>query len=265
MPAVNPTQLRFQLDELMGFFNDPADFHRELSDLFSRYANLALRFGEEIPPKPFINMYHLPFPVIRQLRLDLKQAINIDPQSAKALVDELWQDPYLEVKETAIFIFGQIPYSDPTPILEQVNAWLDSEIEIVLKEEILSMGTHTLQTRFQNDWEDLLKSLLAKKSEKPIYLGLYGLTEGLKNPDFKNFPIAFRLISDFVLEPQAAYRGALIDLIKVLANRSPVETAYFLRQTLSLSQSPELPRLIKQCLAFFPDDIQENLSSIVRK
>jgi len=265
MPAVNPTQLRFQLDALLGIFSDPAGFHHELSDLFSKYANLALRFGKEVPPKPLINMYHLPFPVIRQLRLDLTKSVIKDPQSAKALVAELWSDPYLEVKETAIFIFGQIPFSDPKPIIEQIKVWLDSDIEKVLKEEILSMGTHTLKTCFQTDWEGLLKTLLSKKSEKMIYLGLYGLSEGLKSPEFYNFPIAFRLISDIISEPKVVYRSALVNLIEVLANRSPVETAYFLRQTLSLSQSSELPRLIKQCLGFFPGDIQENLKSSLNR
>lgn len=265
MPAVNPTQLKFQLDELMGDFNNPPDFHRDLSELFSRYANLALRFGEEIPTKPFMDMYHLPFPVVRQLRLDLKREINRDPQSALPLADELWQDAYLEVKETAIFILGQAPVDDPVPVLERLHRWLDEDVEKALKTEILATGTKTLQTSFPKDWEDFIKTFLLIEDIKKINLGIQGLTEGLKNPEFTNFPIVFRLISDFIQEPQTAYRGALINLIEALADRLPVETAYFLRQALSISQSSELPRLIKQCLGFFPEDVRESLSSSVRK
>jgi len=265
MPAVNPTQLKFQLDALMGYFYEPEDFHRELSDLFSRYANLALRFGDEAPTQPFMEIYHLPFPVIRQLRLDLRREINRNPQVALLLADELWQDAYLEVKETAIYILGQTPTDDPKLILERINLWLDEDIEKALKTEILSAGTHLLQTHFPKDWEDFIKSFLVKDQIKNINLGLQGLTEGLKNPEFTNIPIVFRLVSDFIQEPQAEYRGALINLIEALADRLPVETAYFLRQALSISQSSELPRLIKNCLEFFPEDVRENLSSSVRR
>jgi hypothetical protein len=265
MPAVNPTQLKIQLDALMFFFNAPPDFHRELSVLFSLYANRALRFGDTVPAKPLIRMYHLPFPIIRQLRLDLQQEITKDPENALACADELWQDPYLEVKETAIFILGHTILDPPEPILNRLHQWLNEDIEKELRRSILSTGTYTLQTHFPQNWEDFIKSFLLKSDSKNIALGLQGLAEGINNPEFNNFPIVFRLVSNTIQEPQPEYRGTLITLIESLAKRLPIETAYFLRQAISISNSPQLSRLIKGCLPFFPDDIQKDLSASVRK
>jgi len=264
MPAVNPTQLRFQLDALMGFFYVPPAFHRELSAFFSLYANRALRFGDTVPAKPLIKMYHLPFPIIRQLRLDLKHEITKDPKTALTCADELWQDPYLEVKEIAIYILGHTKLNPPEPILNRLHQWLNEDIEKELRTSILSMGTYTLQTHFPQDWEDFIKSFLLKSDPKNIALGLQGLAEGINNPEFNNFPIVFRLVSDTIQEPQPEYRGTFINLIEALAKRLPIETAYFLRQAISLSNSPQLSRLIKGCLPFFPEDIQKDLSASVR-
>lgn len=265
MTAVNPTQLRIQMDALMGVFESPEVFHGELSNLFGLYANLALRFGDGVPSQPLIKMYHLPFPVIRQLRLDLKREVAKDPEKALTLADELWPDPYLEIKETAIFILGHTPVNQPEPILNRLNQWLYEDIEKDLRTALLSIGTYTLQTLFPQDWEDFIKSFLIKTDPKQIIIGLQGLTEGIKNPDFNNFPIVFRLVSDQIQEPKAEYRVTLINLIEALADRLPVETAYFLRQAHSISNSPQLTRLIKQCLPFFPDDVQKSLSASVRK
>ena len=74
MPAVNPTRLRFQIDELMHNFASPPEFHRNLRDLFSLYANRTLRYGDSTEVKPLIPMYNLPTPVIRQLQTDLDPA-----------------------------------------------------------------------------------------------------------------------------------------------------------------------------------------------
>jgi hypothetical protein len=265
MPAVNPTKLKIQLDALMVFFNAPTDFHRELSAFFSLYANRALRFGDTVPAKPLIKMYHLPFPIIRQLRLDLKHEITKDPENALRCVDELWQDPYLEVKETAIFILGHTKCDPPEAILNRLNQWLNEDIEKELKTAILSTGTYTLQTLFPQVWEDFIKSFLIRTDPKNIALGLQGLAEGINNPEFNNFPIVFRLVSDTIQEPQPEYRGTLITLIEALAKRLPIETAYFLRQAISISNSPQLSRLIKGCLPFFPEDIQKDLSASSRK
>jgi hypothetical protein len=265
MTAVNPTRLRFQILGLMATFDTPLEFHQKLRGLFSLYANYALRFGENIPARPLISMYHLPHPVMRQLTLDLIPHIAKDPQGALAVADELWGDEYYEVRHVAIRILGALPLDDPQPVLERVQRWLTPELDQVLRSDLFTFGTCSLQEAYPEAWEALILSLLTQTEPKKVALGIQGLSEGAKSPNFTNLPTLFRLASPFIRSPHSAYTRDLEDLIEAMAQLSPNETAYFLKQILAVSTSPETSRLVKNCLSAFPEEIQADLKSSLQK
>jgi hypothetical protein len=265
MTAVNPTRLRFQILGLMATFDTPVDFHHKLQGLFSLYANYALRFGEDVSTRPLISMYHLPHPVMRQLTLDLKTLIAADPEAALAVADELWEDEYYEIKHTAIRILGNLPLSDPQSVLERLQAWLTPDLDQALRSDLFTIGTRSLQETFPEAWEALILTFLTQTEPKKIALGIQALSEGAKSPNFTNLPTLFRLASPFIRDPHSAYTRDLEDLIEALAALSPNETAYFLKQILAVSASPETTRLVKNCLSAFPEEIQADLKSSLQK
>jgi len=265
MPAVDPARLRFQITNLIETFNSPPVFHRQLSDLFSFYANRTLRFGNSAQPEPNIPAYKLPHPVIRQLELDLKPLINSAPQSALNLADELWNDSYFEVKQIAVFILGTVPVETPQPIRHRIDEWLTPKLDRALSSYLLSTGTLHLQLVFPEAWETFVQSLLNQGSPKMIGLGLKALAEGVNNPTFTNLPAIFRLVSPFIREPQPEFMKDLAHLIESLIKNSPMETAYFLKQTLSVSDSPLTKRLVKQNLSLLPENIRHDLRLRLRK
>jgi hypothetical protein len=265
MTAVNPTRLRFQILGLMATFATPVEFHHKLQGLFSLYANYTLRFGENVPTRPLISMYHLPHPVMRQLTLDLKPHVEEDPQAALAVADELWGDEYYEIRHTAIRILGALPLDDPHPVLERVQAWLTPDLDHALRSDLLTIGTRSLQQAFPEAWEALILSFLTHTEPKTIALGIQALSVGAKTPNFRNLPTLFRLASPFIRDPHSAYTRDLEDLIEALAVLSSNETAYFLKQILAVSASPETIRLVKNCLPFFPEEIQVDLKSSLQK
>lgn len=265
MPAVDPARLRFQITSLIESFESPPAFHRKLSDLFSFYANRTLRFGDSAQPEPNIPAYNLPHPVIRQLELELKPLINSAPQAALSLSDELWNDPYFEVKQIAVYILGTVPVETPEPIRQRIDEWLTPKLDRALASYLLSTGTRHFQKSFPAAWETFVQSLLNQGSPKMIALGLKALTEGVKNPSFRNMPAIFRLVSPFIREPQPEFMKDLARLVETLINNSPMETAYFLKQTLSVSDSTLTKRLVKQNLSLLPENIQQELRSSLRK
>jgi hypothetical protein len=263
--AVNPTRLRYQINGLMANFSSPVEFHQKLQGIFSLYANYALRKNTPAPARPLIPMYHLPHPVLRQLNADLKPRIIADPAEALAVADELWMDDYYEVKHTAIYIIGNLPLENPDTILDRVQLWLTPDLDQVLKLDLLSVGTRPLQNSFPDEWESLILALLSQSEPEMIALGIEALTEGLKQPNFQNLPVVFRLASPFLREPHSAFTRDLKSLIDTLARYSPKETGFFLKQTLSVSTSPETTRLIKECLPSFPEEVQTNLRAAIKK
>jgi len=259
MPAVDPRRLRFQMDELMEFFESPVQFHQHLQGLFSLYANRALRLGDSVPTQPLMPVYNLPQPVIRQLQIDLDRKIKDNPQAALALADELWHDSHMEVKQTAIRILGAVHIDEPEPILSRLSQWMSPELDKNLTNLLFSTGTHQLQNLFPEDWERFIISLLEKKQAEWIALGVKGLSEGMENPNFQNLPAIFRLISPVIREPHPAFMPNLHHLISKSIQRSPAETALFLKQTLSMSDSSRTTRLIKDCVDLFPHEFRREL------
>jgi hypothetical protein len=263
MPAVNPTRLRFQIEDLMQDFGSPPEFHRKLQDIFGLYANRALRYGDSTEIKPLIPMYNLPAPAIRQLQLDLDLRVAENPDAALALADELWQDQYYEVKQTALYILGIVPFNTPEPIIERLNNWLSPDLDAVLITSLFTLGTKRIQNIYPIVWERFISSFLDKNEPENLAIGIRGLNEGLKNKNFSNLPAVFRLISPIIQRPNRKNLHDLEDLIETLAALSATETGHFLRQALSVSSSPETKRLVKQCLNFFPEAIAQDLKSLV--
>lgn len=262
MPAVNPTRLNFQIaDLLQESFHSPEAFKRKINDLFSLYANRTLRYGEGTGIMPLMPMYHLPDPVMRQLQSELKPAISEAPEAALSLADILWGDKMFETRQVGIFILGHAAVEAPDPILSRLNTWLSPDLEPVLKEALLRNGTDYLQSKFAKAWESWVESLLSQKEPGWISIGLIALRAGLRSSPSQNLPAIYRLVSPFIRDPQPGTMNELNRLVKVLAEKSPTETAYFLRQSLSLSDSSGTSRLIRACLSSFPDEIQKELQT----
>lgn len=261
MPAVNPSRLQNQIEEVLIDFTNPVAFHRHLQGLFSLYANRTLQIGQSPEPAPMMPRYHLPQPLKRQLQMAIRPYLEKDPQTALEVADELWKDNFFEVKQFAIVILGNISVESPDPIIKRLESWMSPELDDRLKSELMSDGTAKLQKNFPSTWEKLIQSLLDQKDPKMIGLGIQGLIEGLKRTKFENFPLVFRLVSPVIQKPHAVNMEKLEDLIRTLIHQSPTETAFFLKQTLSLSQSNETKRLLKRCLPLLPEKDRQELKS----
>ncbi len=264
MPAVNPTRLSFQVADLMESFHSPEEFHKKIRDLFSRYANRTLRHGELSKMASLMPMYHLPDPVMRQLRSELNPIISREPGAALNLADSLWQDEVFEVRQVAVHILGHAGVTEPDPLISRLEKWLSPDLEPALKEAVLFSGTQRLQSKFPQHWETWIESLLARANPAWIGMGLMGLRAGLGTSTSQKLPIVFRIISPFIRDPKPGMLHEINRVIKALAEQSPTETAYFLKQTISLSDSPKTIHLVRQCLPFFSEEIRKELKEALK-
>jgi hypothetical protein len=55
----------------------------------------------------------------------------------------------------------------------------------------------------------------------------------------------------------------LENLVETLIDLSPTETAFFVKQSLSISRSTEITRLIKRILPLFPENIRQDIKSSI--
>ncbi len=264
MPAVNPARLNLQIADLLESFHSPKKFHKKIQELFSYYANRTLRQSEMADITPLMHMYHLPDPVLHQLKLALQPIINQEPQAALNLADVLWQDKFFEPRQMAIYLLGQTSGAGPDPIISRLENWLSPELEPALKEVIFFSGTQQLQSSFPQDWEAWIESLLNRDNTSWISMGLIALRAGLRFSPLEKLPVIFRVLSPFIREPHPGIMNEMTHLIEELAKQSPTETAYYLKQSLSLSKSPSTRRLVRHCLPAFPEDARVELQRALK-
>ncbi len=264
MPAINPARLKQQAALLANRFNEPSAYVRSLHHLLDSYADRVRRSGELGEPPSLLSAYHVRPQIMRHILQELIPLVQVEPDCGLALCDALWEQPYFEFRLLAASLLGHLRGVLPESILHRVRAWITPDLEARLSDAVLDKGLTGLRQdspvevfSLVGDWLDTGRLFEQK-------LGLHALLPFVKDPGFENLPVIFRLIQPMARVTPAALRPDLLDVLSELARRSPHETAFFLRQTLSLPNSPDTPMLVRQSLRDFPPGIQYDLRSNVR-
>jgi hypothetical protein len=265
MPAIYPARLRKQVAMVAEHFDQPAAFVRSLHHLLEFYADRAHRPGKSGEPAPLLDAYNVRPPVLREIVLGLAPSIKNEPDAGLALCDALWEQEYLEFRILAVKMLGLVPpQATSQDIVKRVDRWAKEAHEEQIKEILLNEGLASFRKEESEQFFRLVKNWL--ESESPAYqsLGLSALLPVIADSDFKNLPLFFRMSQPFCRVAPASIRPAVLDLLAALANRSPQETAFFLRQTLEMPNSPDTAWLIRHVVTAFPEEFQEGLRAAAR-
>jgi hypothetical protein len=85
------------------------------------------------------------------------------------------------------------------------------------------------------------------------------------NPNFENLPTLYRLLSPLLREASSTLESDLLRAVRALGERSPQETAYFLRQNLMAPHKSGLAVITRSCLDIFPPELESVLRAELRK
>lgn len=266
MPAIQLARLKIQSAELVSHFYDPAAFLRALHDLLEFYADRTRKPGQSGKPPPLIKSYNVPRPVLRQVKTDLSPYVVTDKDPAFTLCDTLWAEPYLESRLLAIDLLGMIPPDPPDEILERVNLWATSKIEDRLLNALVDEG---LKAVSKNNPELILSQVeewLTSEGDLSRRMGMKAISMMLEDRDFENLPKLFRLLAPLIRVSPSQLRPDLLDVMQSLAKVSPNETAFFLRQNLSVvDDNTSTAWLIRNSVQYFPAEIQTSLRTALRE
>jgi hypothetical protein len=265
VPAIQPALLRQQAALLVEHFDDPPAYIRSLHYLLDFYADRARRAGQTGIPAPIISAYNVRPPVLRMILQELTPPAIEAPESGLALCDALWAEPNLESRLLAAMLLGQIPPDPPERIIARLKTWLVPDLEFYLIEALMNNALGRLRQEHPQSMVRLILEWL--ESSKPLYqqLGLRALLPLVENPQFENLPIFYRLVQPLAGNVPPGLRPDLLDVLTALARRSPQETAYFLRQTLSYPDAADTAWLIRQLLFEFPPEQQQMLYELVKE
>lgn len=255
MPAIQPQRLKQQAADLSKYFSDPEQFVRLLDALLSQYAERAIRSGQVGEPSSLLQKYGVPPPTLRYILLAVSPYAKSDPVRVLALCDRLWQEPNLEFRSLAIGILGKISADEASQVVARVKNWSQQESDRRLILNALDDGLATVR----KSHSDLVLALAQEWLDEPDLalqkLGLMGLLSLVSDPDFENLPIFFKLLTPIVVNIKAELRPELLDIMLVLARRSPPETAYFLQELLLIPGCLPAGWLARQLIPNLPETV----------
>jgi hypothetical protein len=264
MPAIHLPRLRRQTAELAEKFENPRAFTQALKDLFEFYSDRTRRPGKTGAPPPLIKVYMVPDPVLRRIYREMAPLARANPEKAFDLVGALWEEPLFEHRLIACRLLGEIPSGEHQRLLALIEEWVDENEEESLLESIATQSLARLREESPEVFTAQIERWLEAKGIKYQKLGLMTLLAQLSATEFENLPVVYRLLGMHMPTASKGLRPYLFDLLKPLARRSPLETAFFLRQSLEGSDNPVIPWLIRRSMEFFPKDVQSSLKAALK-
>jgi len=262
MTAIDLTRLQKQIEELSSVFSEPAAFVKALHELLSFYERRAYRPSSELVPKTFMRSYRLPAQVLPLIEIGLKQTVSLHPNEAFALVRALWQDPYYETRVLASGILGQLSPEASAEVSTLLEEWVSTPLDRAVLEALLQKGSQSL--RLAGDWDAFMQKLLTSPFPRMQSAGLLALAIDLEQRPLSKYSGIFKLVRPFIQAGDDRLENNLSRVVQNLAERTPSETAYLLKQVLSDTAGSDIERRIRDYLSFFPPETAAGLLETVK-
>ena len=265
MPAIQLARLKIQVTDLLAYFDDPAGFIAEFHSLLNFYADRTRRPGRSGRPKPLIQAYNVPRQIMRRIENDLTPLVDADSQGALVLSDQLWADPWYESRRLAISILGMISPEQPDLIVDHLQTWGKSCREDALLDALLDVGAAALRKENPDEFLKLVEYWLTSEDKISRKIGLRALPALILLPQFENLPTIYRILAPLLRDASSTLEVDLVRAIRALGERSPQETAFFLKQNLMAPHKAGMTTIIRSSLTAFPSELATMLRAELRE
>ena len=264
MPAIQPGRLKQQVADLISQYDQPAVFVRSIRSLLDSYSDHTRRPGQAGIPSSLLESYNAPPPVMRQVWHELSRLIKPHPNSMLHLADALWTEQNYDLQLLATRILGQLPTQPPEPVLERLQDWVTPDLDRRLLDSLLEHGVKRFQAEAPEPLLELVSSWLSSPDGSARHAGLRALPPMIDQAGQSYLPTIFRLVTPYLRIAPMRLRPDVIAVVRALIHCSPSETAYLLRQNLSVPDNPDTAWLIRQVLEEFPEETRSGLRAAMK-
>lgn len=263
MPAIDIARLKIQAATLVENFDQPEAFLKELHEILDLYADRTLRVGVVAAPISVLPSYRAPQSVLRQIEQELLPLANTFPEQAMDLTDALWKDGHLETRLLAASLLGKINPSTPL-LLDRVSAWVSRARDKNLRNALLGNSLGRLRRETPDQFLALMQEWLSPDWQKMWPNAILALLPLIEDPAYDNLPPVYDTIKPVLENAPVALQVEISELINALYEASPVETAFFLKQTILLSQNRQTAVLFRRMLPALSEPLKERIRSWLR-
>lgn len=264
MAAIDLTHLKQQISALSALFQDPVAFITSFHEILGFYHRYSHRPNKDTLPKSFMRQYDLPVQLIAQIEQGLKNKSLQNPDETIGLARELWQDAFFESHDLAAYLIGQVPVSSCSQVREIILDWLSGPIDQSLLSSIFLKATHTLQMDSTETVQQIIAELLESQNQRPQNYGLFALAKTAEITELTDLPQLIKMLRPFIQSTPELLETNVQKVIEVLAERTPYEISYLLKQVLSDTPGTSIERRMRSYIPFFPDNIAISLKDAIK-
>lgn len=265
MSAINLPRLRTQLKLLLPKIGNLIEFVLELREIYSFYADHTHPVGT--PPTGVFTLpaFNTPTVLNREVLLTVTQHCANDPDLLLELIDLLWQEPEVELRQLAAQLLGKLPAEKIEDVIDRIRSWSEDAMNTELLPYLHEYGSATVRRIYPQRWLDLLYEWETSERKWLAKLAIQGIIPLIDDRDFENLPAIFTFITPLIINPSTEYQFDLLTIIEHLARRSEVETVFYLKKAISLSTDPGMQRFIRRALEYFSPAKQSSLRNALRE
>jgi hypothetical protein len=260
MTAINPARLKVQTAEIGEIISHADNFASQLHELLTFYS-ARIRQTSLAKTHQKIQTYQVPEPVIQALETEIEERLEPEPEVGYALVDVLWDEPWIEFRQIAIHVLGILPVNDIARILDRITTWLEECTSEEIRQLIMTDGIARLASERPDQAISYIKHLISTDSKEDYQAALFGLEAVAKDPSYLNLPVLFRILSTILAEEEEGLIKEINALVRTLAGRSEQETTYFLITQLDTASEPRIFRVVRQVI----DKLSQDNQILLRK
>lgn len=264
MPAIVLSRLQIQISLLKAHYEQPAEFVKRLRELFAGYADPIQAVNPQANRTLLVPAYNTPALLSREIEQSFLDHPMQLPEDTLEIIDLLWRQPELELRRLAIYLLGKLPAEHETAIVDRILTWSTVQEYAALHPYLFQQGSLALRRKDPDAWMNMLENWKTSGDSWKNRLSLRGLTPLIKDGEYANLPGIFTLLTSYFKDFQPDLQHDLLDILLDLANRSEIETTYFLKQMIAAYPQPALGRFLRQSLDQFPERSQDSLRAAMR-
>jgi hypothetical protein len=265
MSAINLQRLRTQLDLLLPQIGNLIEFLYGLREIYNFYADHTHPVSE--PPTGVFTLpaFNTPPVLTREVLLRLTPYTVAEPDLVLELIDLLWQEPEVELRQLAAQLLGKLPAEKFDQVIDRIRTWSETASNPELLPFLHQQASIGIREHAPQRWLDLLYEWETSANNWLVKLAIQGVIPLIDDEDYENLPAIFTFITQLIINPGSEFQFDLLTIIQHLAKRSEVETVYHLKKAITLSSDPGMPRFIRRTLEYFSPDMQTSLRNASRE
>lgn len=265
MPAINLTHLRARFNLLLQQINEPEVFIHGLREVYAFHADLTHPAGDSPTGVFTLPAFNTPLLLTSEVIKLLSPFCNERPQLMLRIIDLLWQEAEIELRELAAELLGKLPQEQFHEVIHRIQKWSLVESDAELLPYLHQHASAAIRSEAADLWLEVLDGWNSASEPWLAKLALDGTLPLIDDPAFDNLPAIFTFISPLILNPEAENQYEVLRVINHLARRSEVETVYFLKQVMSLSTAPGMGRFLRRAVELFSPPMQQSLRAAMRE